>query len=245
MKKIFLLIFFYLAAFGKITAQQGMQLKETSIVKDTSGNIIPYIIWNQLLPTGRYSLKTEKHGKENASFIIIRLSDEEYEKKLSGLPKPGESNFFKTGNSFLHFKTKDIDDNKINTKELAGKTIVLNYWFIDCPPCQREIPELNKLAQSYKADSSIVFLAIALDQKHELKDYLRSHPFAYRIIDDGRYIADQSRINSYPTNVIIDPAGKIYFHSTGLATNTVYWLKKSIEELKKNGEKKNEPAATE
>jgi len=31
--------------------------------------------------------------------------------------------------------------------------------------------------------------------------------------------------------VIINQEGKVYFHTTGLAINTVYWLKKSIKEL--------------
>jgi len=158
------------------------------------------------------------------------------------MPKPKESNFFRTGGSFSHFKTTDINGNKINTKSLAGKIIVLNFWFINCPPCRMEMPELSKLSTTFKSDSSIVFLAIALDKKYDIEQFLDGSGFGYTIIDNGKFITDQYRINSYPTNVIVDQNGKVYFHSSGLSIGTVYWLQKSIQELKNSAEKKNATA---
>ena len=245
MRKVFLTVFIIIISLYTATAQneKQSQLTESSIVRDTSGTIVPYTIWTRLLITGRYKIKSEK--RENANFIIYRISDEEYEKSLETMPKPKESNFFRTGGNFSHFKTTDIDGNKINTKSLAGKIIVLNFWFIQCPPCIMEMPELSKLADSYKTDSSVIFIAIALDKKYELEQFLRNKSFGYTIIDNGRFIADQYRVNSYPTNVIVDQNSKVYFHSTGLSTSTVHWLKKSIEELKNPAEKKNATAKTE
>ena len=100
------------------------------------------------------------------------------------------------------------------------------------------MPELNKIADAYRSDSSIVFIAVALDKKDDLEEFLKGTKFKYNIIDNGRYVADQYGIRSYPTNVIVDPAGKVYFHSTGLAINTAYWLKKSIDQLKEKMENK-------
>jgi thiol-disulfide isomerase/thioredoxin len=192
--------------------------------------------------TDNRSLQDQNRKKDNTEFVIYRISDEEYEKAIETMPKPKESNFFRTGGRFSHFKTTDIDGNIINTKSLTGKIIVLNFWFIDCQPCRMEMPELSKLADTYKSDSSIVFLAIALDKKYEIEQFLKSFRFGYTIIDNGRFITDQFRINSYPTNVIVDQNGKVYFHSTGLSTSTVHWLKRSIEQLKNSTEKKNATA---
>jgi len=242
MRKLLLTAVIIIACVCPSLAQKGQPITESSIVKDTVGTIIPYNIWSRLMITGRYKIKSQKDSPE---FIIYRLSDEEYERALETLPKPKESNFFRTGGNFSHFKTTDINDNKVNTKNLAGKIIVLNFWFINCPPCIMEMPELNKLAETYKSDSSVVFFAIALDKKDDLEQFLKNTRFGYTIIDNGRYIADQYRITSYPTNVIIDQNGKVYFHSSGLSTSTVHWLKKSIDELKRSGEKKDATAKTE
>ena len=242
MRKLLLTALIIIACVCPAFAQQGGPITESSIVKDTVGTVIPYNIWSRLMITGRYRIKSQKDSPE---FIISRLSDEEYEKALETLPKPKESNFFRTGSSFSHFKTTDINDNKVNTKNLAGKIIVLNFWFIKCPPCIMEMPELNKLTETYKTDSSVVFFAIALDKKDDLEQFLKNTRFGYTIIDNGRYIADQYRITSYPTNVIIDQNAKIYFHSSGLSTSTVPWLKKSIDKLKGSVEKKDATVKTE
>lgn len=245
MRRVFLTACISIGCLYTATAQKEKQseLNESSIVKDTAGTMVPYAIWPRLLLTGRYRIKTEK--KENAEFIIYRLSDEEYEKTLETMPKPKESNFFRTGANFSHFKSTDIDGHKINTKSLAGKIIVLNFWFINCPPCIMEMPELNKFADDFKSDSSVIFIAIALDKAYDLEQFLRNTRFGYAIVDNGRYIADQYGIKSYPTNVIVDQNGKVYFHSSGLSMNTVHWLKKSIEQLKTAAEKKNATAKTE
>lgn len=231
MRKIFIFALATIISFHSAKAQPLTKLDQNSIVKDTLGNTLPYAVWNQLLMTGRFKLKTEK--KDNSEFILSRISDEEYEKKLEAALKPKESNFFRTGNKFGHFKTTDINGNKINTKNLAGKIIVLNYWFIKCPPCVREMPELNHLVETYKTDSSVVFIAIALDQKYDLEQFLKTTRFEYTIVHEGRFIADQNKITSYPTNVVIDQQGKVYFHSSGLFINTASWINKSIEELRR------------
>jgi protein-disulfide isomerase-like protein with CxxC motif len=101
-----------------------------------------------------------------------------------------------------------------------------------------EMPELNKIAETYQSDSSIVFIAIALDEKAELQEFMKRAYFRYNVISNGRYIADQYSIKSYPTNVIVDPEGKVYFHTTGLAVNTAYWLRKSIDQLKEKMQNK-------
>ena len=230
MRKILLAVIVVMICCHNANAQKAEPLTKESIVKDSLGTVIPYDLWSRLMMTGYYDVK--KVEKEYNQFIIYRLSDEEYVKNLESMPKPKESDFFKTGKNFIHFKTTDINGNKINTKELKGKILVLNFWFINCPPCKMEMPELNKIADSYKSDSSVVFLAIALDKKYDLEQFLQYSTFKYTIIDNGRYVAQEYNITSYPTNVIVDQDGKVYFHSSGLAINTAYWLRKSIDQLK-------------
>lgn len=235
MRKILLAVIIVIC-FSSANAQKGPQLTQESIVKDSLGNVISYDLWSRLMMTGYYKVK--KNEKLSDEFIIYRLSDEEYVKNFESMPKPKESDYFRTGKNFTHFKTTDINGKKINTKDLAGKIIVLNFWFINCPPCRMEMPELNKIVDAYRSDSSIVFIAVALDRKGDLEDFLKETKFKYNIVDNGRYVADQYSIRSYPTNVIVDPEGKVYFHTSGLAINTAYWLKKSIDQLKEKLENK-------
>lgn len=207
------------------------KLSDQSIIKDSSGQIYSNEIWKKLMMTGYYTLKAEKPTEEKSDFILVRLPDDVREKRLSNSPKPKETKAFTTGKAVSSFSTTDINGKRIKLKELKGKVVVINFWFINCPPCRAEIFELNKLVQDYKDSSTIAFLAIALDDRQELKDFLKREPFNYTIIDSGRDIATQYGISGYPTHLIIDKEGNAYFHTSGAGSTTVYWLRKSITEL--------------
>jgi len=206
------------------------KITENSIVKDSSGTVYPAAIWRQLLVQGSYVLKAENKDDPGTAFYLVRLTNEEKEARLAKMPAPRESKFFKKGQTINLGTVTDINGNKIDLKKNEGKITVLNFWFINCPPCRMEIPELNSLVEKHGADS-VRFVAIALDEKFALEEFLRTMPFHYKIVDQGRYLTEQYRIQSYPTHVVIDQEGKVYFHTTGLAPNTVYWIEKCIKEL--------------
>jgi thiol-disulfide isomerase/thioredoxin len=211
-------------------------LDEKTVVKDTSGMQYPYAIWQKLMATREYTLKRINPGNASEGYFIIRLTEQEKARRDSLAPKPMESRFFTTGSEISSFKEKDMEGNKWNLKNLKGKVVVLNFWFVNCPPCKAEMPELNKVVEKYKADSSIVFLSLCLDDKSSIEDLMKTNPFQYKIIDNARYICDLYRVTSYPTHVVLDKEGKVQYHTSGLSAGTVPWLKKTIDLLlKKEG----------
>lgn len=226
-------IFFFilLVCYGfSVQAQTRFQLNENSVVKDTAGTVYPASIWQALLMKG-YSLKPVDPKNPATEFLLVKLTDKQQQERLAKAPKPRESAFFKTGEKLSLFNTTDINNNKINLKNATGKIIVLNFWFINCGPCRREIPDLNELVDSFKNNDKVQFVAVALDDKGSIEEFLKLLPFKYTIVDNGRFIADKYGVRSFPTHVIINTDGKVYFHTTGLTTNTVYWLHKTIKEL--------------
>ena len=227
MRPILLLLFFLLVQ--QLSAQVNISAKDM-VVKDSTGQIYPLEIWQALLFKGNYGLKPEDPKDKNTAFLLVKLTEEEARKKLDKMPKPRPSNSFKDGQNIRLFNETDLDGNKIKLKDSAGRIIVLNFWFINCPPCRKEIPDLNNLVDSFSKDG-VIFVGVALDQHSDLKNFLKQMPFQYRIIANGRYLASDYKITSYPTHVIIDQEGKVYFHTSGLGPGTLPWLKKTIKEL--------------
>lgn len=215
---------------GNYFKKTGRKLDASTVVRDSSGMVYPYAIWTALLSKG-YIIKAIDPKNEASEMLLVKLSEEEQEKRLSKMPPPRESLYFKTGEEFRPFKVKDMKFETINLKEAKGKIVVLNFWFINCPPCRQEMPDLNAMVDAFAGNDKVLFVSIALDSRSQLEDFLKQSPFKYKVIDDGRFLADKYGIKSYPTHVIIDPEGKVAFHTSGLATQTVYWLKKSINEL--------------
>ena len=222
-------LLFFLACFCTLLSS-AQKLTETSVVKDSSGTIYPAVIWRQLLMKGGHTVKPENKEDSNTAFYLVRLTSEEKEARLAKMPAPKESKFFRKGEALNLGTVKDINGNKIDLKNNQGKITVVNFWFINCPPCRMEIPDLNSLVEKYAADS-VRFVAVALDQKFQLEEFLRTMPFKYNIVDEGRYLAEKYRVQSYPTHVVVDKEGKVYFHTTGLGMNTVYWIEKCIREI--------------
>lgn len=206
-------------------------LNESTIVRGDDGMVYPYKTWKNLLLTGKYAIKSRGTFTDGGipEYRIYELSKEEQQAHFNRMAKPRPSESFTEGEMFKGFKTTDINGNKFDLREATGKVIVLNFWFINCPPCKQEIPQLNELVAEYKDNADVVFLAIALDERYDLKAFLKTNPYHYNVVD-GRAIANKYNIRLYPTHAVIDKTGKIKFSTVGLASNTMHWIKKSINE---------------
>ncbi|MDQ8006164.1 MAG: TlpA disulfide reductase family protein [Pedobacter sp.] len=220
------------------TSNKTTKLDANSIVKDADGSVYPYAIWQKLMQTGEYSVKLKSApGAEPVEFLLYRLTEEQKaankkrrEETVAKMPRPRQSDVFKDGEKFRFDKMKDLNGLKYDFKKDTGKVVVFNFWFINCPPCKQEIPELNDLVEKYKENKDVVFIAIALDDAYTLKTFLKLSPFNYNVIPDGRFYADKHGVKSYPTHVVVGKDGVIKFSTIGLASNTVYWVEKTIKE---------------
>lgn len=129
---------------------------------------------------------------------IIRFGQLYYDFfQMEGKPLPG-----------FHFV--DLNGKIYNSKTCKGKVLVLNFWFIGCTACEREMPFLNKLVASYKNRDDVLFVSIAPNNEKQLKTFLEKKPFAYAIIPDkSLYVNDTLNIQMFPTQMIVDKNGLI------------------------------------
>ena len=237
-------------------APKAMMLDENTVVKDSAGTELSYKDWHPLLLSGNYGIKSYQRGTDKPVHTLIKLSAEEKLKRAEFFANaktaqvsekidiqnstpaytanyrlPQQSTSFHNGLKMEPFKARDINGKKIDIKALQGKIVVINFWFINCPACRDEMPELDELAKGYAADSNVVFIAISLDPKWKVKEFLKTTAFAYQQISDGRSYGNDYQVDLYPTNIVLDRKGIIKFNSVG-SDHTGYWLKKTIEDVK-------------
>jgi cytochrome oxidase Cu insertion factor (SCO1/SenC/PrrC family) len=205
---------------------------KTSKFQDSTGRQFNYNEAMLEMMGGEYEILPADTKDASKGFLLSAISKEEQLKRAMAAPKPTETTVFKTGNKIINFSAYDMDGNRIDTKELKGKVLVINFWFTTCPPCKKERPYLNKIVDDYKSDSNIVFLAIALDPKEKLRTYLKENEFKYNVIPEGGQIADDLKVSGYPTQLILDKEGKVAFHTVSYYYVTDYWMRKTIDELK-------------
>ena len=217
-------------AFGlkyvKIYQTEGFLMKYVARGRKTLG---PYtvtakkIFYTDEVDEGFYSLEgyTIKSQEENKAYLKEK-------KKRTNLAK--EAALEKIGKSAPRYSARSINGKKLKSKEMEGKVVVFNFWFTTCPPCKKEIPQLNELREKFK-DEDVEFIAVALDAEYKLSEFLEQHPFTYDIVEDGRWIAEQFEIKSYPSNIILDQNGAIQFFKIGYKTDILEMMSYKIEKL--------------
>ncbi len=123
------------------------------------------------------------------------------------------------------FVTSAMDGSKVDTRELRGKIVVLNLWFINCPNCIAEIKMLNQLVEAYKTNKDVVFLAPAASRKDELLKFLVKNPFKYQILPDSSIIIlsqfgtpdkDGNIYIPFPMHYVLDREGKVVAKAQGI-----------------------------
>lgn len=211
---------------------QEFHVLKTSVFKDSTGKTYNYNEAMLVMMGGEYEILPANPRDASKGFLLSGISKEEQLKRAMAAPKPAETKFFKTGKKIDAFSAYDMNGKLVETKQLKGKVLVINFWFTTCPPCKQERPYLNKIVDDYKPDSNVVFIAIALDEREKLETYLKEYEFKYNVIPAGKKIADSYDVSAYPTQVIVDKEGKIAFHTVSYYYVTDYWMRKTIDELR-------------
>lgn len=169
--------------------------------------------------------------KKNVKAFVMRKATPEEKEMMAKMQQGGmgqeQEKSEWIGTKATDFSLENIKGKKYTLSELSGKVVVLNFWFIACQPCIMEMPDLNELVTEFK-DKEVVFIAIALNTKKELKKFLRKTKFNYSIIEDGQVMANSYHVKGYPTNIILDKSGVIQFVSTGVGPNNKTNLQREI-----------------
>jgi thiol-disulfide isomerase/thioredoxin len=135
--------------------------------------------------------------------IVKTLDDSTIEFRLQKIPQEGET--------VRPFFARTLNNQSINTDELKGKVVVLNFWFIGCPPCMAEIPKLNDLKEKFKTNDTIVFVAVTADTESSVRKFLAHQKFDYNMVTDAKPTLDSFAFSGYPKNIVIDKNGKIVY----------------------------------
>ena len=220
MKKISFLITFSLftiIAFAQNRTLQSYKQDKSTIVKDSSGNVLTADQWFAKVQSNDYTLELiSKEGVEPKEFKLRIATPEERRmaQMLSDRKGPITLAGFTTGKAIADFSVTDINGQTHTKESLSGKILVINFWFKDAAPCKAEIPELNKLVKKYK-NKNVVFLAPTYDPEFDVKEFLKKNPFNYTICTDVDQMIIDMKISKYPTHVVVDKQGIVQFVTIG------------------------------
>lgn len=116
------------------------------------------------------------------------------------------------------FSLRDLNGQLWTLQMLRGKVVLVNFWATWCPPCRKEMPDLDLLHGQFK-EKGLVILAISDEDEGKVKPFLAEHGVHYPILlDPGRKVNDLFRVEGIPKSFVYDRAGKLVAQSIDMRT---------------------------
>lgn len=117
----------------------------------------------------------------------------------------------KIGAKAPNFSLKTLDGKQVELSDYKGKKVMLNFWATWCPPCKKEMPDMEKYAQ--QAGDDVVVLAVNIDPENDVQAFVEDNGITFTIPLDSQSaknpVNERYRILSIPTTYFIDKEGII------------------------------------
>lgn len=111
------------------------------------------------------------------------------------------------------FTIQTIDGKEVSLEQFRGKKILLNFWATWCPPCKKEMPEMQKFYEEYESKDYLVLavnVTVAEKTSKAVSSFVDDYGLTFPVLmDEKGEVAHQFEILSYPTSYFIDSDGII------------------------------------
>lgn len=106
------------------------------------------------------------------------------------------------------FELKNLAGETVSLSEFKGQKIMLNFWATWCPPCKKEIPDMQKFYELAKDD--VVILAVNIDTEADVAGFAKKMEAHFPILlDEKDKVSSMYKILTIPTTYFIDEEGII------------------------------------
>ena len=120
--------------------------------------------------------------------------------------------------------------------DARGDVVLVNFWATWCPPCRRELPELQALDTALGGEGLRVF-AVSVDAgaTDALARFASARALRFPVLHDrDGEVARRYAVGAYPTTVVVDRAGRVVLRAAGAfawnAPESVAWLRGLLRE---------------
>lgn len=117
------------------------------------------------------------------------------------------------------FTLESTDNETVKLSSYLGKVVILDFMFINCPPCQREMEHLEDVYDNYPK-SQVVIISIDTmvdtETEDELRAYKATEGYEWIFCMDTKSVGETKYgTTQYPTLFIINKEGKIAYDNVG------------------------------
>jgi peroxiredoxin len=156
--------------------------------------------------------------------VDASVDDEQFRAAMTGLQADDRKR------EHPEFMLKDLSGKSWEFSDLRGKVVLVNFWATWCPPCRKEMPDLETLYQRFGSKGFVV-LGISDEEAAKVEPFIRERKFSFPILlDPGRRVHDSFVVEGIPKSFVYDRDGKLVAQSIDMRTQ-----KQFLEMLGKAG----------
>lgn len=127
---------------------------------------------------------------------------------------------YNLGDYMGDYTITDINGNTYTFSDILKnkKAIVLNFWFINCGPCQMEFPYLQSAYNSYSDDLTVIAINPVDEKENNIKKYATKNGLTLPLAKGDQAWITAFSLRGFPTTVVIDRYGCVSFMHVGAIT---------------------------
>lgn len=109
------------------------------------------------------------------------------------------------------FDLATLDGAGVSSEELAGRTVIVNFWNTWCKPCHDELPALKEFWDAHEGDGDVAMIGIVRDDTtSRVREYVRKRGIDWTIaLDPESQAALDFATRGQPETFAISPSGRI------------------------------------
>jgi peroxiredoxin len=117
------------------------------------------------------------------------------------------------GSTAPDFRAKVLGESRYKTlADYKGQVVLLNVWATWCPPCQAELPSLQRLYQAY-GDKGLKLVAVSIDDyvtEDSIRAFAKNFGITFEILHDSTHAIERIyQTTGYPESFVIGREGTI------------------------------------
>jgi len=125
----------------------------------------------------------------------------------------------------------------INSNDLSGKVVVIDFWATWCSACRAALPEMKELIKKYPSDKLLVISASADQDENAWRDYITKKEMTWpQVLDKDDSLTSKFDVHAFPTYIVIDGDGFIRTRIVGTdpQKSLAYQLKAELKSVFEN-----------
>jgi peroxiredoxin len=116
------------------------------------------------------------------------------------------------------FSLKDLTGKTWTFSDLRGKVVLVNFWATWCPPCRKEMPDLEALYKQF-APQGLVILGISDEEASKVQPFIGERKITFPVLlDPGRKVNDAFIVEGIPKSFVYDRDGRLVAQSIDMRT---------------------------